>query len=141
MGNGYGGNHVDFAEFREHILKPSEVITADAQKDGLDPKKVLLATSIAVKKGGQILHHGNTTLVLEKIDDKHFATHLFTQDAPIPLSRSLIMFFRKLEKSGIHIIYGDASGTMLNLLRRIAQKVGAPIKDSDRRGYTWMIKL
>lgn len=141
MGRGYGGNHVDRAEFGEHILKPSEVITADSQSHGQDPKKVLAAANFAVKNGGQILHHKNTTLVLQKIDDGEFATHLFSQDAPIPMSRALIMFFRKIKKSGIKAIYGDATGNILNLLRRLSQKVGISIKDSDRPGYTWMIKL
>jgi hypothetical protein len=101
----------------------------------------MAAANLAVKNGGQILQNNNTVLVLQKIDDGQFATHLFSQDAPIPLSRALIMFFRKIKKSGIKAIYGDATGNILNLLRRLSQKVGVPIKESDRPGYTWMMKL
>jgi len=122
-------------------LKPSDVITADSHNRNLDPKKVMGAAQVAIKKGGKLFHHGKTSLLLEKLSDGDYSTHLFTQDSPVLLARALALFFRKMEKSDIRIIYGDATGPMLNLLRRVARQVGAPIKDSDRHGFTWMIKL
>jgi hypothetical protein len=123
-------------------LKPSQVIIADSKSRNLDPTKVLNATNHAVKSGGILLHNGKTSLLLEKIGSGEFAAHLFTQDPPVILARTLMTFFRNIEKRGVHILYGKAdNGSIINMLRRLGQQINVPIKESDRAGYNWMIKL
>jgi len=123
-------------------LKPSQVIITDSKNRNLDSTKVLNAVNHAVKSGGILLHNGKTSLLLEKIGPGEFSTHLFTQDPPVILARNLMTFFRNIEKRGVHILYGDAdNGAIINMLRRLGQKINVPVKESDRAGYNWMIKL
>jgi hypothetical protein len=100
------------------------------------------AVAKTVKDGGILLHSGDTTLLLEKIAPGEFSTHLFTKDPPVILARHMIKFFRNIERRGVHRLYGNAdNGGIINLLRRLGRQINVPVKESDRAGYNWMIKL
>ena len=123
-------------------MKPSEVIINDSKQRGLDHKLILGAVAKTVKDGGFLLHDGKTSLLLEKIGPGEFSSHLFTQDPPVILSRTLIRFFRNIERRGVHRLYGKAdNGAIINLIRRLCKQINVPLKESDRSGYNWMIKL
>lgn len=123
-------------------MKPSEVITHDSKQRGLDHNLVMGAVAKTVKDGGILLHGGKTSLLLEKIAPGEFSAHLFTQDPPVVLARTLVRFFRNIERRGIHRLYGKAdNGAIINLLRRLGRQINVPVKESDRAGYNWMIKL
>ena len=123
-------------------MKPSDVITMDAQKRGLNPEHVLVGVHAIVKRGGLVLNQGNTVLVLQKIAPAVFAAHLFTQDPPLSLSKALVTFFHQMQGKGIHRIYGDADNQeIIGLLKQLGQREGVQVLPSDNPDYNWMIEL
>jgi hypothetical protein len=123
-------------------MQPSEIINADSQQRGLDPKAVLISVRQILKNGGHLLHAGNTALLLQRIGPQVFATHLFTSDQPIALSRAMIQFFHQISGQGIHRLYGKADNVqIIQLLQNLTKGVSATMHPSDRPEYNWMIQL
>jgi hypothetical protein len=123
-------------------MNPSEVITMDAQKRGLNPKHVLVSVKAVIGQGGFILSQGNTVLLMQKLSSDVFAAHLFTQDPPLSLSKALVTFFRQMQGKGIHRIYGDADNQeIIGLLKQLGQREGVQVLPSDQPKYNWMIEL
>ena len=123
-------------------MQPSEIINADSQQRGLDPKAVLISVRQILKNGGHLLHAGNTALLLQRIGPQIFATHLFTSDQPVTLSRALIQFFHQIKGQGIHRLYGEADNVqIIHLMQNLSKGVNATIHPSDLPKYNWMIQL
>ena len=123
-------------------MKPSDVITMDAQKRGLNPKHVLLSVKAVIGQGGVLLSQGNTVLLLQKLTPDVFASHLFTQDSPLALSKALVMFFHQMQGKGINRLYGDADNQeIIGLLKQLGQREGVEVLPSDKPNYNWMIEL
>lgn len=123
-------------------MKPSDVITMDAQKRGLNPKHVLVSVKAIIGQGGFILSQGNTVLLMQKLASNVFAAHLFTQDPPLSLSKALVTFFHQMQGKGIHRIYGDADNQeIIGLLKQLGQREGVQVLPSDQPKYNWMIEL
>jgi len=123
-------------------LKPSEVISADSHQRGLNENTVLKHVHDRLKKGGHLLHESNTVLLLEPIAPKIYATHLFTQDSPLTLSKILLQFFHGIEKHGTVRLYGQADNSgIIELLKHLTKRLNVSFQPSDLRGYNWMIQL
>ena len=120
-------------------MKASEIILADAQKRGVDGTKALGLINNAVKqKKAVLMQEGNSVLILTKIGDVAAETHLFTQESPIALARSLAAFMKRITDLGIRTIYGKADNQqIIELLKRVGFNVVA----SDLPEYNWKADL
>jgi len=124
-------------------MKPSEIIKKEAEKRGLDVTKTLVSIQyILTHKLGFLLSKGNSVLLLAKISDNEYETHLFTSDSPLKLAQAMISIFHDIEKLKIKAIYGNADNPqIINLLKKLAEKEGTEIQDPDKPNYNWMIRL
>ena len=120
-------------------MTPAEIITADCQRQNVDPQKVLSVIAQFVQnKTGQILHVGNSVLFVRMLSDKNAELHIFTQDSPIAIAKAVPKFWNALKRIGIARVYGKADNQeILQLL----SKLGADIQEPDLEGYNWMAEV
>jgi len=120
-------------------MTPAEIIAADSQKHNVDPQKVLSVIAHFVQnKTGKILHYGNSVLFVRMISDENAELHIFTQDSPIAIAKSVPRFWNALKQMKIKHVYGKADNQeILQLLKRL----GADIKKPDLEGYNWMAEV
>lgn len=120
-------------------MTPSEIIAADAQKNGVDPRKVLNFVAHHVQnKTGSIMSAGNSILLLISIGDGCAELHLFTQDSPLALAKNLKHFIDVIRHTGLDRVYGDTDNPgILEMLSRL----GVDVEESDRPQYTWMANV
>lgn len=117
-------------------MKPSEIITADANNRGVNPGVVLNSILKLLKnKTAIMLQRNNSVLVLEDIGKKSAALYLFTQDQPMTLAKSVKMFIETIKKSDLRAVYGKADNPqIIGLL----QSLGVQVQQSDNPKYNWM---
>lgn len=125
-------------EFGEH-MKPSEIIAADAQRQGVDPQKVLQYVGSQVQnKTGSLMSAGNSLLLLVGIGDRCAELHLYTMDSPLALMKNLTHFIDVIRSTDLDRVYGDTDNPgILEMLKRL----GVEVQESDRSGYTWMANV
>jgi len=120
-------------------MTPSQIITADCQQHGVDPAKVLtyVAKEIHDRKGS-LMSAGNSILFLVNIGDHEVELHLFTQETPMQLMRSLPHFIEVIRSTPIKRVYGKADnpGIVQMLIR-----LGVHVEHSDKPKYNWMAKV
>jgi hypothetical protein len=117
-------------------MTPSEIIAADAKERNLNPEAVLVTVSAMLKQDRAVmLQKNNSVLLLEKIDPGVVALHLFADDTPLTLVKSVRYFVEKIRASDIQAVYGLADNEQIvNLL----MSLGVPVQESDRPNYNWM---
>ena len=121
----------------EHTgMKPSEIIIADAKERGLDPQRILATIKLMMqRKHGIMLHKNKSVLFLRKIDTDDVELHLFTEDSPLTLAKSLKYFIDHIRNSDLRAVYGKAEDMqVIELLK----KLGVEVSDSDKAEYNWM---
>ena len=120
-------------------MTPSEIITADANQRGIDPKQVLsaIAKNIQSRKG-KIFQSGNSVLFVGLLPNSAGELHFFTEDSPIAIARHIKVFWNALKKSGIERVYGNADNQEI---LQLIQRAGADIQQPDLEGYNWMAEL
>lgn len=117
-------------------MKPSEIITADANQRGLDPNEVLGRVSHMIKKeNAKLMQSGNSVLLLEDIGDKNVALHLFTQDQPLSLAKAIVVFMQEIRGMDLNAVYGNADNQQII---QLLTSVGVPVQQSDKPEYNWM---
>ena len=120
-------------------MKPSEIITADAQKHGADPKQALASVKKMADKGSLIIQKNDSLLMIIPIAPHQVELHLITNDKPMILSKSLMQFLDELKNNqDIEIAYGKADNLQIIKLMKL---VGWPVEDSDNLEYNWMVKI
>ena len=117
-------------------MKPSEIIIADAKERGLDPQRILATIKLMMqRKHGIMLHKNKSVLFLRKIDTDDVELHLFTEDSPLTLAKSLKYFIDHIRNSDLRAVYGKAEDMqVIELLK----KLGVEVSDSDKAEYNWM---
>jgi hypothetical protein len=120
-------------------MTPAEIITADCERHNVDPQKVMgVIAHFIQNKTGQILHSGNSVLFVRMISDENAELHIFTQDSPIAIAKSVPRFWNALKSMGVRRVYGKADNQeILQLL----SKLGADIQEPDLDGYNWMAEV
>jgi len=120
-------------------MTPSEIISADLQSNGKDPQEGLRAIAMSMKANqGILLQENNSVLFLRKIDKGIVELHLFTQDSPLMVAKSVSKFIKKIRNSDLKKVYGQADNEQIvELLRRLK----VDIKNSDKPEYNWMAKV
>ena len=118
-------------------MTPSEIIQADAQKQGYDPQEVLGKIGKVVKTGaGILLQEGNSVLLLIALPDNNAELHLYTADtSPLSIYKAVSGFVNKIRQSDLNAVYG--SGEVPELLQ-ILKKLGVDVQPSNLPGYRWM---
>jgi hypothetical protein len=117
-------------------MTPTEIVTANKQKKGRNPRKVLLAIKRTVSKGnGFLLHENNSVLFGVYIAPNEAELHLFSEDSPLQLLHSLKEFIAKIRKSKLKAVYGKANNPAIV---QFLKKAGVQVKSSDKPIYNWM---
>jgi hypothetical protein len=116
-------------------MTPSEIINKTISEKGGDPQKVGKRMMYVLKnKLGILLQKNNSVLFLVQLGDGDVECHLFTQDAPMTLFKSLPYFIQKVRDSDVRAIYFPTTNEQLiNALRRL----NVDVEKSDREEYQW----
>ena len=117
-------------------MKASEIIIADAKQRGINSSAVLSRVSQMMKKeNAKLMQDNKTVLLLEDIGNKNVALHLFTQDQPFSLAKSILLFMQEIRKMDLNAVYGLADNQQII---QLLISVGVPVQESDKPQYNWM---
>jgi hypothetical protein len=120
-------------------MTASEIIQADAQQHGVDPKKVLnFVASVVQNKKGTLMSAGNSVLLLVQMGSDVAECHLYTQDSPTALHKSLTHFLEVVRQSPIKRLYGQADNEGII---KMLQSIGLQVEESDLPRYNWMANV
>jgi len=120
-------------------MTPTEIITKDAEKRGIDPAQTVNSVAALIKKhSATLLHHGNTLLLLRGIGKNSVELHLFTEDNPLALVKALKIFVKNIRHSSLDKVYGNADNESIIALLK---KTGVNVMQSDLAQYNWMAKV
>jgi len=124
-------------------MKASEIIKADSESRGVNPTQTLVSIQyILMHKLGFLLQKHDTVLLLGKIAEHVYETHLFTVDKALTLSKAMVSIYHDLKKLKVQTIYGKADNPhIINLLKQLAVHEHTEVLDSDRPDYNWMIHI
>ena len=117
-------------------MKPSEIITADSEKRGLDANSVLLGVKQLMDNNAAIiLQENDSVALLLNLGDNRVEVHFFTVDSPVTMASSIAGIFDKIQDSEIEKVYGEADNQQII---RLMRSVGVNTQDSDLPKYNWM---
>jgi hypothetical protein len=118
-------------------MTPSEIIQADAQKQGYEAQPVLQKIAKVVKTGaGILLQEGNSVLLLIALPENNAELHLYTADtSPLSVYKAMSSFVKKIRNSDLNAVYG--SGDVPEVLQML-KKLGVDVQQSNLPGYKWM---
>ena len=110
-------------------MTPSQIITADAERNGVDPRRVLSYVAKIVQSGqGTVTQAGNSILLITSIGDGAVELHLYTVDTPLALAKNLRHFIDVIKQSKARRVYGKSDNQgILEMLRRL----GVNVEESD----------
>lgn len=119
-----------------------DIITADAERDGVMPGAVVTGLSIAIdKRGAKLFHDNKTVAVIEPIKDSKgsFEIHLFTADNPSGLLQSCRVLFQEISAlPGMQKLYSTFEDPKI---KKLLEMIGVDLKKSDKKGFTWMTEV
>lgn len=117
-------------------MTPSQIISADLERLGKDPAESLRAIALGLKAKTLIqLKENDSVLLLRKLGEGAVELHLFTQDSPLKLAKSIIAFIKKIKASDIERVYGNADNEQIV---QLLKNLDVPVQESDRPEYNWM---
>ena len=116
-------------------MTPSEIIGSEVEKQGGNPQEIAKRIMYLLKNKLAILLNTNqSVLLLTQLGDGDVESHLFTQDSPLTLFKSLQYFIDKIRSSVVRSIYGKATNPqIIEALKRL----GVAVEPSDREEYNW----
>jgi hypothetical protein len=116
-------------------MTPSEIIGAEVEKQGGDVDQFKQTVMYMLKNNlAFLLHTNQSVLLLKQLGDGDVESHLFTQDSPSTLFKSLQFFIEKIRNSEVRAIYGKATNQqIIEALKRL----GVTVEQSDREEYNW----
>lgn len=120
-------------------MKPTEIITADAVRNGIDPE-VLLNKFRRSLSGKQsiMLQSGDSVLIIRIFAPGMAELHLFTTEKPMALIKSIRYFIQQIKNSDIEVVYGQADNPQIIDLLRSA---GVNVVNSDIPTYNWKAEV
>lgn len=118
-------------------MTPSEIIKKDAEQRGIDPQKLLASVAVLMKKNNALmLKENDSILILHPINGEgDVELHLFTEDSPLTLAKSLTSFIKKIRASDLRAVYGSADNEQIT---QFLTRLGVEVKESDKPKYNWM---
>lgn len=116
-------------------MKPSEIITVDAKRNGVNPVPILNQLGRNLKnKNAILMQSGNTVLVVNKIGKGAAELHLYTADDRMAMIRALREFIAKIRETDLDAVYGKADNPQII---QILKALGVEVTDSDLPEYNW----
>jgi hypothetical protein len=121
-------------------MKPTEIIKANAQQQGVQPESVIAGVGRAIQeKKSFLMQENNSVLVSTMIAPGTVEAHLFTMDSPMVLVKSIAGFLEQFKQARfVHTIYVGSSNQQIG---RLLQLAGCNPQHSDKPGYDWMIRI
>jgi len=119
-------------------MKPSEIITAEAQKNNVDPQRY--ASMVEQKlQNSTLVQKNDSLLIITPIEPHQVEVHLITADKPMVLIKSIMQYLEDFKNNkDIKVVYGKADNPQITKLMTLA---GWPIEDSDNPKYNWMARI
>jgi hypothetical protein len=120
-------------------MTPTEIIVADAQRNGVDPNRLLSYVSQQIQSKKAVLMSANNSLLLIiTMPDDTAELHLYTADSPLGLMKSVTEFINDIKRTGLKRVYGKADNQeILEMLKRL----GVDVQPSDRPEFNWMASV
>lgn len=116
-------------------MTPTEIIKADAARNGVSPTKVISSMKPDLKAGrSTLIQVDNSVLIVKMIAPYTAELHLFTVEPVRKLIQSIKELVNKVSESGIRTVYGNADNEGIF---QILTSAGVKIKESDIEGYNW----
>jgi hypothetical protein len=120
-------------------MTPTEIIAADAEKHGIDPKRAIAAVNHDIASGmGHLMRANNSLLLLTHIGGHAAELHLFTVDNLFTLAKSVIEFIRTIKQTQVKRVYGKADNPGIIAMMK---KLGVQVQHSDLPQYNWMANV
>lgn len=120
-------------------MKPSEIIVADAQSNGLDPQEVMQDIALRLESQTAVmLPKNNSVLLITPLSQDSTEWNLFTQDTEQKLVESIAYFLEQLRKAGMQTIYSMVDNEEAI---QIIQSQGVQVMQSDDPEYDWMGRI
>ena len=116
-------------------MNPSDIIRKECEKQNADFNEVMIKIFALLKKKLAVLMRQNDSLLLvTQLGDGDVELHLFTQDPPLTLFKSIKYFIDQIRNSDIRAVYGRAMNqSIIDVLKRL----GVKIEKSDKPEYNW----
>ena len=116
-------------------MKPTEIITEDAKRNGVNPTPILNKLNRNLQtKDAILMQSGNSVLVIRKIEKGLAELHLYTVDEPMAMIRALRQFIGKIRNSDLNAVYGNADNAQII---QVLKSLGVEVVNSDLPGYNW----
>lgn len=116
-------------------MTPTEIIKADAARNGVSPTKVISSMKPDLKAGrSTLIQVDDSVLIVKMIAPYTAELHLFTVEPVRKLIQSIRELVNKVSESGIRTVYGNADNEGIF---QILTSAGVKIKESDIEGYNW----
>ena len=116
-------------------MKPTEIITADAKRNGVNPAPILNKLGrLLNNKEAIMLQSRNSVLIVQKIGKGIAELHLYTTDNQMGLVRALREFIKKIRSSGLDAVYGKADNPQII---QMLKALDVEVIDSDLPEYNW----
>jgi hypothetical protein len=126
-------------------MTPSEIITKEAQKYGINADILLHKINKLIQSNAGVLLQKNDSLLLLITVAKHVVElHVFTMDRPAVLADSVKYFISKIRESDIKKVYGDndpKKEAELQKTLKLLKKLGVDVQKSNVPQYSWMAKV
>ena len=106
-------------------MNAQDIIRTDFEKRGLDPLPRMQSIAYLLKKKKmQMMQQNDSVLLLKDIGDGNVELHLFTQDRPLTLAKSLKSFIDAIRKTKIKAVFGQADNPeIVTFLRSLGVNV------------------
>jgi hypothetical protein len=121
-------------------MTPSEVISAEAIKNGFDPTILnSVIQTMLLKRTAIMMFANSTVLLLISMGNGNFAAKFITQDAPLTFADSLKKFVGQIKKvRNIISVYGDNKEEGII---KMLQKMGVKVNNAGKEGYNWEVNF
>jgi hypothetical protein len=116
-------------------MNPSDIIRKECEKQNVDFNETIIKIfALLKKKLAVLLKQNDSLLLLIQLGDGDVELHLFTQDPPLTMFKSIQYFIDQVRKSDIRAVYAKAMNpSIIEVLKRL----GVKIEESDRPEYNF----
>lgn len=124
-------------------MRIEEIIMADRRKKGLDPHHALRRVHRRMgKQKSSVLHENNTVVTAHRIGPGIAEVHLYTQDNPLTLARSITQMLHSAQLKGVKHLYSTTNNpSLVQFLQHVLSRSGMRVGRSDLPKYNLRIDL
>lgn len=120
-------------------MKPTEIIIADAKRNGYNPAPLLQAIGeVMSKKVAFLLQAGDSVFVLRRLPDNAAEMHVFTAEEPEQFIQSVQQFIAEVQSSDLQKLYGNTKNADI---LEVFKDLGIDVMPSDIPLFDWMVEV